>query len=154
MLKILKKNECDYIVIHLISSLPLFLINVFKIKTNVVLRISGKPKLNVFRKNLWKYSSRKLSKITSPTIETMNYLIENKIFNKDKIFHLKDPVLTDSEYLEGKKKDFENKENFVAIGRLTRQKNFEFLINSFHEISKTYPKTNLKFMEEEKWKKN
>ena len=42
----------------------------------------------------------------------MNYWIENNILNKDKIFHLKDPVLTDSEYLEGKK-DLENKENFI-----------------------------------------
>ena len=144
LLKILKKKECDFIIIHLISSLPLFLLNFFKIKSNVILRISGKPRLNFLRKFLWKFSSKKLFKITSPTIETMNYLIQNKIFTEEKIFHLKDPVFHENEYLNLKKKDYGKKENFIAVGRLTKQKNFDFLINSFHKISKFYPKISLK----------
>ena len=36
--------------LHLITSLPLTLLNLFKFKTEFILRISGNPKLNVIRK--------------------------------------------------------------------------------------------------------
>ena len=48
--KILKKNEPDYLIIHLITSLPLILLILFNFKTKFILRISGYPKMNFLRK--------------------------------------------------------------------------------------------------------
>ena len=47
----LKKNRPNYFIIHLITSLPLFLINIINFQTKVILRISGYPKMNFLRKS-------------------------------------------------------------------------------------------------------
>ena len=52
LLNLLKKNKPQYLVIHLITSLPLTLLFFFKFDTKFILRISGFPKLNIFRKIL------------------------------------------------------------------------------------------------------
>jgi glycosyltransferase involved in cell wall biosynthesis len=62
-------------------------------------------------------------------------LIENNIFDKEKIFLLRDPVIN-CNLINKKKKEnliesFLDQEFYLSIGRLTDQKNFEFLINSF-----------------------
>ena len=51
LLFFIKKRKPDYLIIHLITSLPLFLLNFFRLQTQVILRISGFPKMNIFRKN-------------------------------------------------------------------------------------------------------
>ena len=48
--KILRQNKPDYLIIHLITSLPIILFLIFNYKTKLILRVSGLPKLN-FRKN-------------------------------------------------------------------------------------------------------
>ena len=48
--KLLKEQPPKFLIIHLITSLPLFIIFFFNIETKVILRISGIPKLNFFRK--------------------------------------------------------------------------------------------------------
>ncbi len=53
LLKIIKKNSDNYIIAHLITSLPLLLFCLFKFESQLVLRISGFPKLNYFRKYFW-----------------------------------------------------------------------------------------------------
>jgi glycosyltransferase involved in cell wall biosynthesis len=62
-------------------------------------------------------------------------LIENKIFDKKKIFLLRDPVINCNLINKKKKENLEesflNEEFYLSIGRLTNQKNFEFLLNSF-----------------------
>ena len=42
-------HKPDILVIHLITSLPILLFNIFNFKTKLVLRISGYPKLNFLR---------------------------------------------------------------------------------------------------------
>ena len=47
--KFLKKVRPEFLIIHLITSLPLFLNLIFKFDTKIILRISGKPQMNIFR---------------------------------------------------------------------------------------------------------
>ena len=84
----LKKNKPDYLIVHLITSLPLILFNLFNFETKLILRISGLPKLNFFRRTLWKISNRFIYRVTCPTNETKINLIKQGIFNQDKIFLL------------------------------------------------------------------
>ena len=69
---ILKKNNPDYVIIHLITSLPILLFNLFNFKTKCILRISGYPHLNFLRMFFWKNFLNKVDMITCPTISTYN----------------------------------------------------------------------------------
>ena len=55
---ILTRKKPDFLIIHLITSLPLILFLIFKFDTKLILRISGLPKLNFLRKFLWKISKK------------------------------------------------------------------------------------------------
>lgn len=146
LLKILKKNPPEYLIIHLITSLPIILFLLFNFKTKLILRISGLPKLNFIRKILWKIGIKKIYKISCPTKATYDH-ISSYSFLKDKLVLLKDPVINIKKYLEKKNKkeiiDYDVK-NFISsgnffllIGRLTKQKNFSFLLNCLKEIELT-----------------
>ena len=63
------------------------------LKQKLVLRISGKPKLNFLRSYLWKISNKNISLVFCPSIETLNYLKRKKIFDNRKLKFLPDPVL-------------------------------------------------------------
>lgn len=146
--KLLKEDKPDYLIAHLITSLPIFLFLFSNFKTKLVLRISGFPKLNLLRKSFWKISKKKISLITTPTLDTKKYLIEQKIFDEHKIFLLKDPIIKISEVIKKKNiivndKILENKKFFLSIGRLTLQKNFELLIKSFSDFNKLNDDFNL-----------
>ena len=143
LLKIINNKKPDYFIIHLITSLPISLSYFFNNKTKLVLRISGYPKINFFRKYFWKFFSKKIYAITCPTKNTKKLLIENNIFDKEKVFVLKDPVIDMKEFVNKKNeildyKNLSNKEFILGIGRLTKQKNFELLINSFKYVVKNY----------------
>ena len=77
--KLLIREKPKYLIIHLITSLPIFLFIFFKFDTKLVLRISGLPKLNFLRKILWMFGRSKISFITTPTIETLKSL-KKKIY--------------------------------------------------------------------------
>jgi glycosyltransferase involved in cell wall biosynthesis len=145
LLKLLKKQKPDYIVIHLLTSLPLFLLIFFRFDTRFVLRISGLPKLNFIRKFFWKIVSKKIYMITCPSQETLNFLTKSKIFNKDKLMVLYDPIINVSEIRKkiNKELDLSNlkKDYFLSIGRLTKQKNHKLLIDAFSLLSKNDNKT-------------
>ena len=94
---ILKKNSPDFLVIHLITSLPIILYCLFHFKTKLILRISGYPKLNFLRKFLWKMASKKFYAVTTPTLDTYHYLKKQKIFDRQKIFYLADPVFNNKD---------------------------------------------------------
>ena len=49
-LRLIKKNKPDFIIAHLITSLPLFLNNILNDNFKCILRISGYPKLHFIRK--------------------------------------------------------------------------------------------------------
>ena len=134
------KTESDYLIIHLISSLPLLYLILFNFKCKFILRISGFPKLNIFRKVLWKLSANKLYKIFSPTKDTKEMLINLKIFDRSKINVLKDPIVDIKKIniLKKYKNSKSNKINnyIINVGRLTKQKNQNFLIEGFAEVKK------------------
>ena len=141
LLKLLKKNKPDFLIAHLITSLPLTLLKFFKFETEFILRISGMPKLNLFRKNLWKSLNKKLKIITCPTNELKNQLINNNIFDSNKILYLQDAILNMEEFVQNSKLNDVNipyaddKKIIFAAGRLTRQKNFSYLIDEFNNFS-------------------
>ena len=99
-----KRDKKDVFVVHLISSLPLILVLFFNYKCKFILRISGLPKLNFFRKYLWKLCRSKLSVILCPTLDTKKYLILKNIFNIDSYFVLSDPVINVNDLTILKKK--------------------------------------------------
>jgi glycosyltransferase involved in cell wall biosynthesis len=88
-------------------------------------------------------ASKKLYCITSPTVNTLNYLKSLKIFDEKKLFLLKDPVIKIREIAFLKKEQIDinldtNVKYLISIGRLTHQKNFSLLISSFYEIKKIF----------------
>jgi glycosyltransferase involved in cell wall biosynthesis len=137
--KLLKVEKPDFLIIHLITFIPLLLMVIFSYKTKFILRISGFPKLNFFRKILWKLSNKKIYKIFCPTELTKEILIKNNIFDIEKIFVVKDPIIDVNEF-KIKKNDIIDKssiydqEDIISIGRLTKQKNFLFLVNAFKHV--------------------
>lgn len=82
--KLIKDEKPDFLIIHLITSLPLILLILFNFKTRFILRISGLPKLNFIRKYLWKISFKKLYLITTPTRITLDYLNNLNLIDKKK----------------------------------------------------------------------
>lgn len=148
LLKTLKKEQPNFLVIHLITSLPLTLLAMFNFKTKFILRISGYPKLNLIRRIFWRLLSNKIYKITFPTEETYQLFVQQKIFDENKMFVVYDPVLDINAINKKKSSLFKNKiinnrQYILSVGRFTKQKNIEFLIKSFSEIIKKYPKLNL-----------
>ena len=137
LLKLLKNKSPDFLIMHLITSLPLFLLLFFKFNTKFILRISGLPKLNIARKRFWKFLSKKIYKITAPTEKLLKHLVLNNIFEEEKIFYLPDAMINIEKFIDtqlnykSKNLDIINKKYFIAAGRLTKQKNFIYLINEF-----------------------
>ncbi len=141
LLKILKKNNESYLIAHLITSLPLFLFYIFNFDLKLILRISGFPKLNFVRKSFWKIVSDKVNLISCPSQELLNKLKKLDIFPSERIEFLPDAIFQIKDFFLKKK----TKDNFInkidkkiilSVGRLTRQKNFKFLIEEFHSFKK------------------
>ena len=145
LLRLLKKEKPDFIIIHLITSLPLILLNMFSFKTKFILRISGFPKLNFLRSFLWKTTSQKIFKVTSPSIDLISQLKKKKIFLENNLFFLPDAAIN-VDNIEKQKLDKKinlEKNFFLAIGRLTKQKNFQYLVNEFSDFLKSRPNQKL-----------
>ena len=147
LLKLINLEKPDYLIIHLITSLPIFLSPLFNKKTKIILRLSGLPKLNLMRTIIWKLFSRNVYKVTCPTKSTFNRIVESKIFDKEKIFLLRDPIINIKNILENKNKkldkDISNTKYILGIGRLTIQKNFSLLLNFYIKLIKKYPEYKL-----------
>jgi len=140
LIKLIKKDKPDYVMIHLIT-IPVLIVSFFlKGKTKFILRISGYPKLNFLRRYFWKLSSKNIYKIFTPTTLTKQILIKHNIFKKEKIFLLEDPIIQIRKIASLKNEKITDLPNnlkyIISIGRLTKQKNFTFLINSFAKIRK------------------
>ena len=159
LLFFIKSKKPDYLIIHLITSLPLILLNFFKIQTQIILRISGFPRMNLFRKKLWIKSQNKILKITCPTNQLKNDLIRKNIFEKQKVDTLFDAIINIKDITQ--KKNMTNIENnekikknyFLSAGRFTRQKNFIYLIREFGKFLKLYPDEKLLIIGEGELKK-
>ncbi len=141
LLFLLKSHKPQILILHLISSLPLTLLNYFSFETKFILRISGYPKLNFIRKFFWKKISKKIDLVTCPTLGLKNELNKKYIFKENKIFYLPDAILN---YDNIQKKPIKlpffekhiDKKIILSVGRLTKQKNFSYLINEFNEFNK------------------
>ncbi len=145
---LINKHVPDFLIIHLMTSLPIFLSTFFNTKTKVILRISGLPKINIIRYLFWKIYSRKIYKVTCPTKKTYDFLVKKRIFDKQKIFILRDPIIDMKEYSLKKKECYNfvspiKQKYLISIGRLTKQKNFELLINFFCKLSDKHSKFEL-----------
>jgi glycosyltransferase involved in cell wall biosynthesis len=136
--KIIKQNNPEFLIIHLITSLPLILLLLFNFKTKFILRISGMPKMNFIRKNLWKLALKKIYIVTCPTNNTLKYLKKLNIVNENKLRLLYDPVLNVKKIQKEKKEKIYLKDYFLSVGRLSKQKNFIFLCQAFQQVIKTY----------------
>ena len=136
--RLLKEKNYDFLFAHLITSLPIFLAGFFKKKTKLILSIAGFPKLTLIRSIYWKVFRKNIFKIICPSQETKNLLIKKKIFNKDKLFVIKDPHISAKKIVQKKNVKIENKLNYknniISIGRLTNQKNYIFLLEAFKKV--------------------
>lgn len=145
--KLLIKEKPDFLIAHLVISLPLVLFFFFKFDTKLIIRISGTPKLNIFRRFFWTLFSKNIYLITCPTKSALQKLSELNIFPQEKLRLLYDPILKINSINTKKREKINDKflkiEYILSIGRLTRQKNFLLLINSFGEIIKRYPNLKL-----------
>lgn len=139
---LLQKDRPTYLMVHLITSLPLILFIFFKFETKLILRISGKVKMNFFRKTIWKLASKKIHIVFCPTTETKNEINKMNLFNKDKIIFLPDPIINIKLMNKLKRKPIENSlkniKYFASVGRFTKQKNHILLMKSFKNIVKRY----------------
>ena len=145
--KLLLKEKPDFLVAHLVVSLPLVLFFFFKFETKLIIRISGTPKLNKVRRFFWALFSKNVHIVTCPTQSTLQKLTKLKIFPKEKIKLLYDPILNVN-FINIKKREkledrFLNINYILSIGRLTKQKNFFLLISAFKEITQKYPNLKL-----------
>ena len=139
LLNILKKEKPEFIIMHLLTSLPIILNNFFNFQTKFILRISGYPKLNIFRRFLWNRCSKHIFKITCPTKDLLIFLKNENIFEPEKLTYLQDAIINIQEYIKKIKiqnknvshqiQDYNN--YFLAVGRLTKQKNYSYLISEF-----------------------
>jgi glycosyltransferase involved in cell wall biosynthesis len=147
LLKLINSEKPDYLIIHLITSLPIFLSPFFNKKTKIILRLSGLPNLNIVRSLFWRMYSKRIHRVTCPTQSTFENILNSKIFDKNKVCVLKDPIINIKEI---QKKSCEklhgeivNQKYILSIGRLTKQKNFKLLLNFFNKLHKIYPEYKL-----------
>ncbi len=144
LIKLLNKQKPDYLIIHLITSLPLLINYFLKPKSKVILRISGLPKLNFLRKIFWMITTKKIFKITCPSIELINDLKNRNFLIEKKLIFLPDAIINVKKFVNLKYKTVEKKTDrkfLLSVGRLTPQKNFKYLIyeiSNFFESNKNY----------------
>ena len=135
LLKLLKVKKPNFLIVHLLTSLPLTLLLFFQFKTKFILRISGLPRLNFIRKMLWRLIGKKIFLVTCPSKETLNYINELNIFDSKKVTLLNDPIIDVSKIHTNLKKKIDvldlQKDYFISVGRLTKQKNHTLLIKLF-----------------------
>jgi glycosyltransferase involved in cell wall biosynthesis len=146
--KYLTKFKPDYLVVHLITSLPLFLNLLFNFDTKLILRISGKPQMNLLRYLFWKIALKKVYKITFPTLETLEYFKNLNFSCTEKFSLLYDPIIEINDVNKKKREpinnsEIKNSQYFLAIGRLTKQKNFLFLVKCFNKLLLNNPSLKL-----------
>jgi len=142
LLNLCIKNRGEVLIAHLITSLPLSLATIFNLKISLILRISGYPRLNFLRYWFWKICNSKISVITCPTEATLSKIKSINLFDENKIIYLPDAIINTAkirkQILEKKKYKY-----LLAVGRLTKQKNFHYLIKEYEKFLKINKKYKL-----------
>ena len=95
------------------------------------------------RKFIWKTASSKITKIICPSNELKDYLLQNKVFEENKMIVIQDPHLLIKKINDLQNEEilddfFDGKKVLISIGRLTKQKNYPFLINNFNKLASKY----------------
>lgn len=140
LLFFLRKNKNVIFFSYLLTSLPLLIFTIFNINSSLFLKVSGKINYTFFRKLLFKLSKNRINKIFFQTIESKKKF--QKLFSYDykKLVMLEDPIIDLGIIKKLKKKKVEKKflkkKYFISIGRLSKQKNFLFLVKCIKEIVK------------------
>ena len=137
LFRLLKKNNYDFLFVHLITSLPIFLNGLIKKNGKLILSIAGFPKLTFLRSFYWKLFQKNIYRIICPSNETKNLLLKKKIFIEQKLKVIKDPHISARKIIKKFRKidkEFNKRNNIISIGRLTNQKNYFFLLEAFKEI--------------------
>ena len=120
--KFILDKKPDFLIVHLITSLPLFLNLIYSFNTKIILRISGKPQINIIRYLFWKIALKKIFKVTFPTLESLEYFKSLKIVDNKKLFLLRDPVFIHKDVMKKKNEPIGNDLNlkkndyFLSIG--------------------------------------
>ena len=137
LLNYLRKNKEDILFVYLLSSLPFIVVSLFDLRNKIIFRISGRVKYSCLRKIVWHYAKKNIKRILIQTKFAKKKLIKQRIFNKKKILFIEDPIIDLKEINDLKKKKIEKKfltkKYYIAIGRLTNQKNFSFLIKNIYK---------------------
>ncbi len=158
LINLIKKNDYEFILCHLVTSLPIFISIFFKNKIKIILNIAGYPKLNILRKTFWKLFGKSIYKVICPSDETKELIKKKKIFLENKLIKIEDPHINirlfNKKKLELAPKDLLEDEYIICIGRLTKQKNFLFLIDSFQSVINIKPNIKLLIIGEGEERKN
>ena len=139
LLKFLKKENNSFFIAHLITSLPLLLNFFFNINSKIILRISGYPKLHFLRKKFWQFTTKKIFLITCPTKELIEKIRKFKFLSDTKIVFLPDAIIDVRDFLNKKNKKIQlptKNKYLLAVGRLTRQKNYKYLLDELIDFLK------------------
>ena len=105
----------------------------------MILRISGYPKLNFVRKLFWKITGKKVYLITCPTKDLQKEISSLNILDNEKLKFLPDAIINIKDFLSQKlisKELSYDKKIILSVGRLTKQKNFKYLINELNNFLK------------------
>ncbi len=154
LLRLTFKNSNDILIAHLITSLPLSLASIFNTKIKIILRISGYPKLNFIRYWFWKFCSSKISYVTCPTNSTLEKIRSLNLFPQKKIVYLQDAIININNYKSQITTNKKKEKYILAVGRLTRQKNFLYLLEEFEKFLKINKKYKLIILGDGDQKKN
>ncbi|MDC0419659.1 glycosyltransferase [Candidatus Pelagibacter sp.] len=143
LLKLIRRQNPDFFIAHLISSLPLAIFSLFSLRTKLILHIAGHPKLNLFRKILWKISAKNIFKVICPSEELKFFFLNNGIFRHEQINVIEDPHLEINKINKLKNQElidsfFQESKIIIAIGRMTKQKNYSFLIRNYKKLLLKY----------------
>ena len=154
---LLEEDKPHFLIAHLITSLPIILFMFFKFETKLIIRVSGKIKMNFLRKLIWRINQKNFYLITCPTKDSQKELIDLGIIEKKKIIFLPDPIIDIKKIHILKNQKVDNietkKKFFLCIGRFTRQKNHVLAIKTFKKISKKYTDVDLVIIGEGELKK-
>jgi glycosyltransferase involved in cell wall biosynthesis len=92
---------------------------------------------------MWKIFSKKIYKVICPSEELKQVFLDYNIFNEDQIKVIEDPHLIISNIYKFKNQKlndnfFLDSKVLIAIGRMTKQKNYSFLIKNFKKLTSKY----------------
>lgn len=138
----MKKYKPDIFIINLVGTIPLALKSLLSGNCIFINSIQGYPKFNFLRTFLWRVFYKKSNLIITMTNLSKEKIASSINLDVNKIVKVNNPViyrkikLLSKEYIEEEYQEIFSKYfSIVAIGRLTRQKNFIALLRVINRIN-------------------